>query len=229
MATVSSVGLEHPARPLPSTGSWRWSVALAALAGLALLFALAVRLNGSVYLAPSDNSVEAGFARDMSTHHSQAVEMAEIVRDRTVDSEVRLLATDIALTQQAQIGRFQGWLDAWGLLPTGSAPAMAWMGHAGGAMPGLAMIDDILGLQQMPGTEADIAFLRLMIRHHQGGVAMAEALLARGARPEVERQARGIIASQQAEIATMQEMLRQRGSDGADAGAPSAPMQHPRG
>lgn len=229
MATASSIGLEHPAQPLPSRGGWRWSVALSVLAGLALLLALAVRLNGSVYLAPSDNSVEAGFARDMATHHSQAVDMAEMIRDRTTDPEIRLLATDVALTQQAQIGRFQGWLDAWGLLPTGSAPAMAWMGAAGGAMPGLAMTDEISALRQMPGAEADNAFLGLMIRHHQGGVAMAEALLARGAREEVARQARGIIASQRAEIDTMREMLRQRGASDSVPPTPSAPMQHPPG
>jgi uncharacterized protein (DUF305 family) len=34
----------------------------------------------------------------MSVHHAQAVEMAEIVRDRTESEEVRTLATDIALT-----------------------------------------------------------------------------------------------------------------------------------
>ena len=38
---------------------------------------------------PSDQSPEAGFARDMSVHHAQAVELAFIVRDRTDDPEVR--------------------------------------------------------------------------------------------------------------------------------------------
>jgi uncharacterized protein (DUF305 family) len=46
----------------------------------------------------------------MMVHHAQAVEMAEIVRDRTENPQTRTLATDIALTQQAQIGQMQGWL-----------------------------------------------------------------------------------------------------------------------
>lgn len=193
------------------------------------LFALAVAaaavlVRAGLLVPPADDSAEAGFARDMSVHHAQAVQMAEIVRERTADDEVRLLAMDIALTQQAQIGRMQGWLDAWGLLPTGRAPAMAWMGHAGGRMPGLAAAEEVPQLRDLPPSEADRVFLELMIRHHQGGVAMAEALLARGARPEVERLARGIVASQEAEIATMREMLRRRGAD--VPGAASEPGAH---
>jgi uncharacterized protein (DUF305 family) len=37
--------------------------------------------------------------------------MAEILRDKTHSDAMRLLASDIALTQQAQIGMMQGWLD----------------------------------------------------------------------------------------------------------------------
>src|SRR5918992_1175568 len=79
--------------------------------------------------SPSDSSPEAGFARDMMVHHAQAVEMAEIVRDKTESEEIRTLAADIALTQQAQIGQMQGWLQVWDLPPTGTVPAMSWMGH----------------------------------------------------------------------------------------------------
>jgi len=40
----------------------------------------------------SCGSAEAGFARDMQVHHDQGVELAMIVRDRTDDPDVRLLA-----------------------------------------------------------------------------------------------------------------------------------------
>lgn len=92
-----------------------------------MLFVLAVWL----WLSgrpPGEESAEAGFARDMSAHHAQAVEMAEIVRGRTESEEIGILAADISLTQQGQIGRMQGWLSVWGLSPTGSEPTMAWMG-----------------------------------------------------------------------------------------------------
>src|SRR4051812_36496010 len=90
-------------------------------------------------VAPGEDSAEAGFARDMMVHHAQAVQMAEIVRDKTESQEIRALAADIALTQQAQIGQMQGWLQVWGLPATGYKPAMSWMGHpTEDRMPGMA-------------------------------------------------------------------------------------------
>lgn len=77
---------------------------------------------------PSSDSADAGFARDMSVHHQQAVEMSFIVRDSTDDEEVRRLAYDIANTQANQRGMMLGWLDMWGLpkVESGQEP-MAWM------------------------------------------------------------------------------------------------------
>lgn len=162
---------------------------------------------------PGDTSAEAGFARDMSVHHAQAVAMAELIRLRTDDEELRLLATDIALTQQAQIGRISGWLDIWGLNPTGSEPPMTWMGMAGMPMMGMASQAEVNALADLPIAEAEESFLRLMIRHHQGGVAMAEAILERTARPAVVRLAEAIVVGQTAEMEAMQAMLDARGLD----------------
>ena len=62
---------------------------------------------------PVDESVEAGFARDMATHHAQAVEMSLLIRDTTSDAALRTLAYDIIVTQSTQRGMFMGWLQAW--------------------------------------------------------------------------------------------------------------------
>jgi uncharacterized protein (DUF305 family) len=160
---------------------------------------------------PADDSAEAGFARDMMVHHAQAVEMAEIVRDRTEDPEIRTLATDIALTQQGQIGQMQGWLSVWGLPPTGAEPAMAWMGHpTRGRMPGMASPEEVSRLGDLPPEEADERFLQFMIPHHRAALEMTEAILGETDRPEVERLAEAISASQRAEISAMEKMLRQR-------------------
>ena len=183
---------------------------------LALLAALAVAAVFVVYLSmrpPDDGSVEAGFARDMSTHHAQAVEMAGIARGKTQSEEIRTLATDIMLTQQAQTGQMRGWLDVWGLSPTGSEPAMAWMGHpTEGRMPGMATPEEINRLREASPEEADRLFLRLMIPHHKAAVPMAEAVLESTRRPEVENLARTIAVSQRGEIQIMEELLRERGA-----------------
>jgi uncharacterized protein (DUF305 family) len=164
--------------------------------------------------APGNDSAEAGFARDMMVHHAQAVEMAEIVRAKTESNEIRILASDTALTQQAQIGQMQGWLGVWGLPITGTEPAMAWMGHpTQGRMPGMATPEEVNRLRNAPPEEADAMFLRLMIPHHQAAVPMAEAILKETDRPEVERLASAIVASQRTEIATMRDMLKDMGEE----------------
>jgi uncharacterized protein (DUF305 family) len=161
---------------------------------------------------PGDGSAEAGFARDMMVHHAQAVEMAEILRDRTESDEMRLMVADVALTQQAQIGRMEGWLAVWGLPATGNEPAMSWMGHpTEGRMPGMASPEQIEELRELPPEEADVRFLQLMIPHHEAALAMSEAALERTDRPDVVRIAGAIAASQEAEIEVMQDLLQNRG------------------
>jgi uncharacterized protein (DUF305 family) len=158
---------------------------------------------------PSESSPEAGFARDMMVHHEQAVEMAEIVRDRTEDPELHVLAIDIALIQQAQIGRMHGWLDVWGLPTTGTDPPMAWMGHpVTGRMPAMASPDQVAALRTLAVADAERKFLRLIIRHHEAGVSMAEAVLSRTDRPEVRQLPAAMATSQQVEIEAMQDLLR---------------------
>ena len=175
---------------------------------------------------PGDSSVEAGFARDMSVHHAQAVEMAEIVRNKTESEEMRTMAADIALTQQAQIGQMQGWLDVWGLPSSGTEPAMSWMGHpTEGRMPGMASPEEINRLRNAPPEEADKMFLRLMIPHHQAALPMARAVLERTDRPEVERLATAIVASQKGEIKIMHEMLERR-AEKPEQRSPSHTHQH---
>ena len=165
------------------------------------------------YRPPADDSAEAGFARDMAVHHAQAVQMAEIVQRRTESDKIRLLATDVALTQQGQIGQMQGWLAAWHLPQTGDESPMAWMGHpTDGLMPGMAKPEEISTLETLPPDEADEQFLRLLIPHHEAAIPMAEAVLAESDRPEVEQFAGAIAASQRSEILVMEDLLKSRGT-----------------
>ena len=194
-----------------SKGSVNARPAVLSLLVAALLVA-AVSLVFRAGRPPGDDSPEAGFTRDMMVHHAQAVEMADIVRDKTRSEEIRTLATDITLTQQAQIGQMRGWLDVWGLPITGTKPAMSWMGDpTTRAMPGMASSKEINTLRRASPEKADEQFLKLMIPHHQAAIPMAEAVLKRTDRPEVEQFARAISSSQKAEVRTMKEMLRARG------------------
>ncbi len=175
--------------------------------------------DGAAVAVVADESVDAGFSRDMSVHHAQAVAMGEAIRARTDDPELALLATDIVLTQQAQIGRFAGWLEQWGLPNASLEPPMAWAGDGHGdhdmagvdsTMPGMATAEQVAALSTDPIETAERDFLTLMIAHHEGGVAMAEALLPLSARPEVERMAEAVIDAQVSEIGAMRQMLAER-------------------
>ncbi|MDN5717597.1 MAG: DUF305 domain-containing protein [Janibacter sp.] len=198
---------------------------------LAAVVALAIGLVAGLALSrvggddlPGDDSVAAGFARDMQTHHDQAVEMSWIIYDRTDDSLVRSLAYDIARTQESQSGQMAGWLQVWGLSPTGPGKQMDWMrglGHEHGAtmtlgddglMPGMATQAEMTKLKGMRGKAADIYYLQMMIRHHKAGVPMAEAARDNSQNDAVETLAQSIINSQTTEVETMTQMLKERGA-----------------
>lgn len=192
------------AQPTSRIRSWWLLLPLLLLAALAALWLSASR-------APAEGSPEVNFSRDMAAHHAQAVEMALIARDRSSDEELRRFALDIMLTQQAQIGQMQGWLAAWGRPFSGAQPTMQ--------MPGMATQQHINELQTLPVAEMETSFLQLMIRHHQGGIAMAEEALRQTNRAEVVQLASAIVRGQQSEIAYMQDLLKRRG-----AAAPTEPM-----
>ncbi|MEU4271290.1 DUF305 domain-containing protein [Streptomyces sp. NPDC026092] len=177
---------------------------------------------GAAAASPASVSADAGFARDMSVHHQQAVEMSFIVRDRTEDADVRRLAYDIANTQANQRGMMLGWLDMWGLpkVESGTEP-MAWMGMGGhgdtgpldGAlMPGMATDTELDRLRKASGKEAEILYLQLMIDHHKGGVHMAQGCVDKCS-VEVEKNlAQGMVEAQESEIGLMTMLLEQRGA-----------------
>lgn len=207
----------------------RWArLALAGVIALALVAiggAAVVILGIGSTDAPAADSVDAGFARDMSTHHQQAVLMAGIARDRTTDPEIALVAKDIEALQNNQLGRMQGWLSVWGL-ERASGTAMSWLPSdeqggmsgmsdsdmaGGAAMPGMADTDELLQLRSATGPAFDVLFLQLMIRHHQGGTAMASYAADYAEVAAVRTLARSIAQTQGAEIATLTDMLTARG------------------
>ena len=204
------------------------------------LAALLVGVLGTLWVvqarssAPSDFGADAGFARDMQTHHAQAVQLAFLVRDRTDDEEVRTVAYDIITSQQQQAGQMFGWLVQWGLDQTGSRPPMAWVGgehaaaHTGpdGSMLGTATPRrptptrtapcsapppaQITELEAATGVEAERIFLRLLIAHHTGGIAMAQAAVADARTPEVKTLAGAIAESQTSDVQLLEQMLAAR-------------------
>lgn len=206
---------EPPARWRPGRGF----VALAVVAAVALLgLGFLAGHWGPILTAPADDSAEAGFARDMSTHHRQAVHMAMVEYDRGQDSTVRRIAYDIATTQQYQVGVMEGWLSEWRLPQTTDRAPMAWvpggkgMLQTDGRMPGLASRDELAKLEAASGKDADILFCQLMLRHHLGGIHMIDAVLDSSDNDRVTELAGQMRQAQQGEIEALRELLKVLGA-----------------
>ncbi|MFB9365241.1 DUF305 domain-containing protein [Kitasatospora sp. NPDC001664] len=198
---------------------WPAALAAAVALGLGVPALVSSSSGGPAAAAPAQESADAGFARDMSTHHQQAVDMSFIVRDRTQDPDVRTLAFDIINTQANQRGMMTGWLDQWGLTQHSGAAPMAWMkmdhqftAHDGALMPGMATNTDLDKLRSLSGRDAEVLYLQLMIEHHKGGVGMAQGYLDTGSDAVEKRLAQTMVNGQTAEIDLMTSMLDKRGA-----------------
>ncbi|MFI8195012.1 DUF305 domain-containing protein [Streptomyces sp. NPDC085942] len=213
--------------PAPSRATRRMVVAGAGvlLVALGLVALMVVRPSAaspsgapSSLSAPAEDSVDAGFARDMAIHHQQAVEMSFIVRDRTDDEDVRRLAYDIINTQANQRGMMLGWLEVWGLPKIAAGPPMEWMGHTvaptgdGALMPGMATDAQLAALTAAKGEKAEVLFLRLMTVHHRAGADMARAAADTAETDVIRDLAAGMVRGQRSEMGLMAHMLEERGA-----------------
>ncbi|MCY1654829.1 DUF305 domain-containing protein [Streptomyces sp. SL203] len=173
--------------------------------------------SGAAGAVPAEGSADVGFARDMSVHHQQAVEMAFLVRDRTDDEDVRRLAYDIINTQANQRGMMLGWLESWDRPKSSDRPPMEWMGHPvtpsdGSLMPGMATDTELDRLRAADGKDAEVLFLRLMTVHHRAGADMARAAAGAAGTDEIRSLAAGMARAQESEISLMADMLKARGA-----------------
>jgi uncharacterized protein (DUF305 family) len=208
--------VEAPSRPARSRRFYIIAGAVGAV--VLLLLGFLAGQWAPILTAPGDDSAEAGFARDMSTHHRQAIDMAMIEYDRGQDSTLRRMGYDIATSQQYQVGVMEGWLKEWRLPLTSDRDPMAWvpggkeMLQPDGRMPGLASRDEMARLQAASGKDADILFCQLMLRHHLGGIHMIDAVLQVSDNDRVRELAEQMRQSQQGEIAALQELLKSLGA-----------------
>ncbi|MFC6012313.1 DUF305 domain-containing protein [Nocardia lasii] len=159
---------------------------------------------------------ELGFVQDMTAHHQQALILTERL-DAGVDPAVRGLADQIADVQRMEIGTLLGWTQLAGAAPTSAEP-MRWMardhhsssGHEG--MPGMATVAELDALSAARGAAAETLFLRLMYRHHAGGIAMARAADALLTSGPVKQAARAMAQSQSQELGYLGMLLELRGA-----------------
>ncbi|MFH8974576.1 DUF305 domain-containing protein [Streptomyces sp. NPDC017890] len=148
----------------------------------------------------SPNSADVSYARMMVQHHTQALEMTDLVPERAESGRVKALAERISAAQGPEITAMKGWLKSHGEKETGG-------GHDHAAMPGMATEAQLATLRTAEGKAFDQLFLTLMITHHEGAITMATDVKSQGNNVQVEEMADDVVAQQTSEIARMRGML----------------------
>ena len=140
------------------------------------------------------SKAERAFLADMIGHHSMAVNMAEMAKEKATHPELKTLADDIIRSQTAEIRRMRGWLKSW--YGRRVVDDMASMDH-----------DDMRMLEEASGPEFEVRFMAMMSVHHTQAVERATAVRRSRLHGQVRALAGDIIRAQEKEIAQLQEWL----------------------
>jgi uncharacterized protein (DUF305 family) len=147
------------------------------------------------------------FMQGMIGHHSQAVEMVDLLKLRSLNPDMQKLGLRIAVSQEDEIKMMQKWLQVRGQpLPDPHAHHM----HPEMMMPGMLTQAEMDALAAAKGAEFDRLFLEGMIKHHGGAITMVQELFAKpraGQDAEIFAFASDVDADQRMEIDRMGAML----------------------
>lgn len=151
------------------------------------------------------NAADAGYLTTMIAHHRQALDLAELAETRASDRRVLAIAQSIERGQSREILAMVAWLVRHDL----PEPTLDDLEHAHDthAMQGMLTATQMDTLADADGAEFDELFLTGMIAHHQGAVAMADALLRTGEDVRVREMATDVIATQNGEISRLAALL----------------------
>ena len=171
--------------------------------------------------APTDADVY--FMQGMIHHHSQAVEMTELLRTRSHNKKLQALGKRISISQTDEMKFMKQWLTDRGLpLSEHGSIDMAGMDMAGmdhmdmgpmPMMPGMLTPEQMKALAAATGPAFDHLFLTGMIQHHTGALTMVKDLFASpgaGQDPQLFDFASDVDNTQQAEIDIMRHMLKEK-------------------
>ena len=146
------------------------------------------------------NKADVSFATDMSAHHQQAVEMSQMLLDKSaINARVVTLAQAIKAAQGPEIEQMKSWLSDWGQ----KSDSMSGMD-----MSGTLMSDaDMNALKSSTGLAASKLCLTQMTVHHKSALVMAKTEVDSGKNAEAVTLAKNIISTQSTEITQMSEIL----------------------
>lgn len=144
------------------------------------------------------SAADKAFVADMAPHHALGVRMAALALRNADDVRVREFGFTMGRYQQAEFDAL-------------SARAARWHAVASEHIHGMLSDAEERELAAAQGPDFDRAWLRQMIRHHQGAVMMATDETTNGSDPDTKIMAGAIAQVQTKEISQMQDTLRDLG------------------
>ena len=136
------------------------------------------------------------WVRKMIEHHKGAIEMSRVALTQKPTADAAMMAQQTIDKQTKEIADLEK------LVATGNPDAASGELYRAATMQ---MHDAMMGAK---GADISETYLRKMLAHHQGAVAMSDVALANGATGAVRAQIEKTKADQQKEVAIVEAMLR---------------------
>ena len=154
------------------------------------------------------------WVKKMIEHHRGAVEMSNVALAQGVEGHAREMAQTTIEKQTKEIGELEAMRKEGKASAESAAPFSA---------AETQMHDSMMAAK---GADAGETWMRKMIEHHRGAIALSEVVVAEGKDSAVRDKARTMIADQRKEIAGLEAMLS--GAPMPVAGAPAAAPAEPK-
>jgi uncharacterized protein (DUF305 family) len=132
---------------------------------------------------------DVNFMQGMIMHHSQAVEMTELLRSRSRNKDLQALGKRISISQTDEMKYMKQWLEDRGQPVSMEHGHMDHMADMKGMdhkdhmnmdsmplMPGMLTPQQMKALERSTGPKFDHLFLTGMIQHHTGALVMVQDL-----------------------------------------------------
>lgn len=161
---------------------------------------------------PAHTPADVQFMQGMIMHHAQAVEMTALIESHTENKELRSLGARISHSQSDEMKFMKRWLAARGEPEMHQMHGMDMSSHSM-MMPGMLTAKQMDALKKAKGKEFDQLFLKGMIQHHNGALAMVKDLFdtaGAGQDAELFNFVTDVDSGQRAEIKIMQTMLGEK-------------------
>ncbi|GAA0430583.1 hypothetical protein Acor_46320 [Acrocarpospora corrugata] len=147
--------------------------------------------------AAGHNEADVTFAASLIPHHLQTLDLTQLAATRAHDLWVRDLAARVRSQREPEIRVLKGLLDTWGETPLPRDQKL----------PGGVTQADLTDLAAASGATFDRLFITLLIDHHEGALALAQAEEAKGVQADAKALAGGVVVTHEAELKEMKKYL----------------------